>query len=286
MIYIACALYDEAAVWIEQFKLKKNTKAEKFQIFDGAQARLVITGTGGMKAAVAATYLCTLYPPKNSDIFMNVGVCGALKEASGLFLIHKITGAASGHTYYPDILYEHPFTEGEVTSFLEVQTKNTAKGQLADMEAEGLWHGAGLFFSPDRMIFFKYVSDFCDGAAVTRQAVQTLSRASADNILPWLKNRFLLEETDKAAKITKAGGTNREKAWLPQETAALIPKLLEHLKATAAMKDKLLSHLYYSFLCGRDCDALLKLYLTKPCKNKKEGKVFFEHLLEHIKTGV
>ena len=114
----------------------------------------MITGTGSMKAAVAITYLCTLYPPQKSDIFMNTGVCGALQEDwQGLFLVHKITGAASGRSYYPDILYEHPFDEGEVTSFLEVQTKNTAKGQLADMEAEGLWHGASLFFAPDRMLF-------------------------------------------------------------------------------------------------------------------------------------
>lgn len=284
MIYIACAMYDEAVVWIEQFQLKKNTRAEKFQIFDGGQARLVITGTGSMKAAVAITYLCTLYPPQKSDIFMNTGVCGALQENwQGLFLVHKITGAASGRSYYPDILYEHPFAEGELTSFLEVQTKNTAKGQLADMEAEGLWHGASLFFAPDRMLFFKYVSDFCDGAAVGRQKVQMLSRQAADIIMPWLRTVFLSEETDKGSKASVADG---RKEWLSYETSELLSALLENFKATTAMKDKLLSHLYYSYLCGRSCDDLLKLYLAKPCKNKKEGKVLFEHLLEHIKTGV
>ena len=33
MIYIACAIYDEAVVWIEQFQLKKNDESRKISDF-------------------------------------------------------------------------------------------------------------------------------------------------------------------------------------------------------------------------------------------------------------
>ena len=55
MIYIACALYQEALPWIEQYQLKKRAELTKFQIFEGTAktaaqetltVRLVITGTG------------------------------------------------------------------------------------------------------------------------------------------------------------------------------------------------------------------------------------------------
>ena len=132
MIYIACALYDEAVPWIKALKLKKNTAASKFQIFESEAAYLAVTGTGMMNAAVALTYLCTLHMPGKHDIFVNTGVCGAAKECGApgsLYLIHKITGASSGRSYYPDILYGHPFSEGAVTSFFAVQ-EQIPDGQL------------------------------------------------------------------------------------------------------------------------------------------------------------
>lgn len=94
MIYIACALYDEAVPWIKALKLKKNTAASKFQIFESEAAYLAVTGTGMMNAAVALTYLCTLHMPGKHDIFVNTGVCGAAKECGAqgsLYLVHKIT---------------------------------------------------------------------------------------------------------------------------------------------------------------------------------------------------
>lgn len=291
MIYIACALYDEALPWIEWFKLKKNTEASKFQIFEGEAAYLVITGTGIMKAAVGLTYLATLHMPRQNDIFMNTGVCGASKDVGAegsLYLIHKITGASSGRSHYPDILYTHSFAEGEVTSFFEIQ-KTPVKGQLTDMEAEGLYCAASTFFGPDKMLFFKYISDFGDGVQVTRQKVRYLSKRAAALIGPWLEQAFLKEpaQMDSVYSFEKNElHSYGEHTWPLPEAAEQVDRLLNHLKATVAMKNKLISHLYYNALCGRDTTELLEEILKTPCRNKNEGRLLFNRLLEILKTGV
>lgn len=275
MIYIACALYAEAAPWIKALKLKKNTAASKFQIFEGEGACLVVTGTGVMNAAVALTYLCTMHMPGKNDIFMNIGVCGADESCGAvgsLYLLHKITGAASGRSYYPDILYAHPFLEGEVTSFFSVQ-EEIPEGQLADMEAEGLWYAASTFFAPDKMLFFKYISDFGKGS-VTRENVRYLSSGAAAAVRPWLKETFLQEEDLNAERK------------LSEKILKQADRVIVHFRATEAMRGQLLSHIYYSCLCGRDVSPLLETAISEPCRSKKDGMARFRALLENLKTGV
>lgn len=288
MIYIACALYDEALPWIERFKLRKNTEASKFQIFEGETAYLVVTGTGIMKAAVALTYLCTLHMPCRNDIFMNTGVCGASKDSGAegnLYLIHKITGASDGRSYYPDILYAHDFAEGEVTSFFEIQ-KALADGQLADMEAEGLWSAASVFFGPDKMLFFKYISDFGDGS-VTRQKVRNLSYRAEMLIGTWLEENFLKAQAGEKRPDSFFKTSGEQDALADNQRGEdKADSLLSHLRATAAMKDKLMAHLYYNALCGRDTTDILEETLKLPCCNKNEGKILFNRLLKRLKTGV
>ena len=291
MIYIACALYDEAVPWIKALKLKKNTAASKFQIFESEAAYLAVTGTGMMNAAVALTYLCTLHMPGKHDIFVNTGVCGAAKECGApgsLYLIHKITGASSGRSYYPDILYGHPFSEGAVTSFFAVQ-EQIPDGQLADMEAEGLWCAASTFFAPDQMLFFKYISDF-GGGMVTRENVRHLSNQAVGAILPWLEENFLrAEKFYQAASVGDAACKLCDfvpDGQLPGKILEQADSLLLHFKATQAMRGQLFSHLYYCCLCGRDVSGLLEAVTSEPCRSKKDGMARFRALLKDLKTGV
>lgn len=60
--------------------MKKVMEATKFQIFKGENKLLVISGTGRIKAVVAATYLLTSFEYNENNIFINVGICGAVKE--------------------------------------------------------------------------------------------------------------------------------------------------------------------------------------------------------------
>lgn len=273
MIYIACALYDEAFPWIKRFGLKKNTEAEKFQIFENSDIRLMITGVGNLNAAAALTYMCTLFLPSEEDIFVNTGACGLLSGTAcrgTLFLIHKITGDRSGRQYYPDILYEHSFREAELISCEKVQTQRKENGRIivTDMEAEGLWCAANIFFSPDRIAFIKYISDFCGGETVTKEKLRKLSDEAAELIVPYME---------------KLKDAQKKERTLNDDTAETLEIISEKLKATQAMKDKLYSCIYYYELCGKDAAHFLNKYKNVECRGKKEGKIIFEEILRAVK---
>ena len=54
MITFFTALYPEAKGLIEYLKLKQNHSETLYQLFEGEQVRLVITGVGMISAATAA----------------------------------------------------------------------------------------------------------------------------------------------------------------------------------------------------------------------------------------
>ena len=103
-----------------------------------------------------------------------------------IIMVNKLTDAESGRTFYPDMIYRHPFTEGEVKTSVHVYTadegtrdeeqmKMEAAGQTAqneeamkaeaaaptvhDMEAAAFYEAANFYYGPHQMIFLKVVTD-------------------------------------------------------------------------------------------------------------------------------
>jgi adenosylhomocysteine nucleosidase len=114
MIYIVTALAQEAIPLIQHFKLKKDLSHTKFDLYRNDMIKLIVSGTGKLKSAVATTYLLLKEPPKKSDKILNFGICGSglEKHKSGqIFLINKIEDLNSGKTYYPEILFSHLLPE-------------------------------------------------------------------------------------------------------------------------------------------------------------------------------
>jgi nucleoside phosphorylase len=109
---------------IEHYKMKKVMEVTKFQIFKGENELLVISG---IKAVVAATYLLTSFEYNGSDIFINVGICCAVKERAcmaEIFLFNKLIDGFSNKTFYPDMLFKYPFREGTVLTISQLSHKN------------------------------------------------------------------------------------------------------------------------------------------------------------------
>ena len=77
MIYLCSSMYIEAEPFIKKLNLKKDTSVTKFQIFNNEDFMFIITGIGKIKSSIAATYMLTKYEPHESDIFINIGLCGA-----------------------------------------------------------------------------------------------------------------------------------------------------------------------------------------------------------------
>lgn len=147
MIYIITAMYAEAHPFITRFQLKKDISHTRFQVFLDREADLclVISGTGSIPAAVAASTICTEYHAGQGDFLLNVGVCGQIRneairnedvhgedihsedihsenilrarsacQTGKVFLCNKIKEQVTGRTFYPDILYRHKFTEAQI----------------------------------------------------------------------------------------------------------------------------------------------------------------------------
>ena len=131
MVTIYCALYAEAQYLIQHYELKKASVSRHFQVFinEQKQVRVVITGVGKMNAAVAVAEISTIDPPAKEDLMINYGSCAAeqmhmsgTKDSGGgkcaplgsIIMVHKLTDVESGRTFYPDMIYRHPFFESEV----------------------------------------------------------------------------------------------------------------------------------------------------------------------------
>ena len=157
MITIYCALYVEAQYLIQHYELKKATESRHFQIFfnEKWKIRLVITGVGKLNATVAMAEISTIYPPAEEDLMVNYGSCaaegmlmpgegegggGACVPLGSIIMVNKLTDAESGRTFYPDMIYRHPFAEGEVVTSAQVYTADAGArdGGTTKVEDVGL----------------------------------------------------------------------------------------------------------------------------------------------------
>ena len=124
LITIYCARYAEAQYLIQYYELKKESGNRHFQVFSNEeiQMRIVITGIGKMNAAVAVAEISTNCPPGEADLLINFGSCagGENVPIGSTIMGNKITDAESGHTFYPDMIYAHPFTECEVETLAQI----------------------------------------------------------------------------------------------------------------------------------------------------------------------
>lgn len=121
MIFIIVAMNCEAKPVIENLELMRITDETKIQIFHKEEIYLVITGTGGVSATIAATYALTKYGTGKSDIIISYGICAAFtqdetfRELYGqIFQIKKITNMCNLRDFYPDIIVKTPFPKADI----------------------------------------------------------------------------------------------------------------------------------------------------------------------------
>lgn len=299
MIYVVTALYQEAHGLIRELELKKNTAYAPFEVFDNESAgiRLVVTGVGEIAAATAAAAVCAQDGADAADFLINIGCCAAanagadsgcetvdsgMDSGSGaanaaqtgdLYLCHKITEQATGKTFYPDILYRHPWKERELVTGMQPLQRAAAQRVLYDMEAAAVYQAGIRFFSPDRMIFLKVVSDF--GVAgqerMTAETLAGLLEQHVKEVAAFLAN---LREAADEEETLRSGG-------ILQEDEAVLEQLFAALHCSQTMRASARQYITYAALTGYDWKAELKEWYARglfPCKDRREGKVRLEEL--------
>lgn len=243
MIYAVTALYQEAHGLIRELELKKNTAYAPFEVFDNESAgiRLVVTGVGEIAAAAATAAVCARDGADAADFLVNIGCCavggcepadrdmdsgyGAAHAAQigDLYVCHKITEQATGKTFYPDILYRHPWKERELVTGMQPLQRAAAHGALYDMEAAAVYQAGIRFFSPDRMIFLKVVSDFgiAGQERMTAEALTGLLEQHVKEVAAFLTN--LREAADEEETLRNDG--------ILQEDETVLERLLARCTA-------------------------------------------------------
>ena len=299
MIYVVTALYQEAHGFIRELELKKNTAYAPFEVFDNENAgiRLVVTGVGEIAAAAVVAAVCAQDGADAADFLINIGCCAAANagadsgcetvdsgmdsgygaahaaQIGDLYVCHKITEQATGKTFYPDILYRHPWKERELVTGMQPLQRAAAHGALYDMEAAAVYQAGIRFFSPDRMLFLKVVSDFgiAGQERMTAEALTGLLEQHVKEVVAFLTN--LREAADEEETLRNDG--------ILQEDETVLERLFAALHCSQTMRASARQYITYAVLTGYDWKAELEEWYARgllPCKDRREGKVRLEEL--------
>lgn len=299
MIYVVTALYQEAHGFIRELELKKNTAYAPFEVFDNENAgiRLVVTGVGEIAAAAVVAAVCAQDGADAADFLINIGCCAAANagadsgcetvdsgmdsgygaahaaQIGDLYVCHKITEQATGKTFYPDILYRHPWKERELVTGMQPLQRAAAHGALYDMEAAAVYQAGIRFFSPDRMLFLKVVSDFgiAGQERMTAEALTGLLEQYVKEVAAFLTN--LWETADEEETLRNDG--------ILQEDETVLERLFAALHCSQTMRASARQYITYAALTGYDWKAELEEWYARgllPCKDRREGKVRLEEL--------
>ncbi|KXG74203.1 5'-methylthioadenosine/S-adenosylhomocysteine nucleosidase family protein [Thermotalea metallivorans] len=273
MIYITTAMYWEASPFIRYLGLKRDPEIVKFQVFKNENITLIITGTG-IAAAIATAHLLTLSNAQSADLLINLGICGAntRKFSKGSpVLCHKIIEHTTKKSFFPDVLFSHPFQEGILETFPRVVNRYKDKdieGELADMEGAGVFQAASLFLPPHQIHIIKIVSDFLEGEGLTGDDATAMVERNAAQIISWI---------DKRGKALSA-----PKPVLTEEEEELLQKISKNLNLTAAMQHQLRQMAkQYQVRCGNVRD-VLQSYISISSTTKNEGKMHFARIKEQL----
>lgn len=274
MIYVAAALTAEAKPLITYFKLKRDNKIKKYQVFKNEEIILIITGSGMMQGAVGTTYLLSSLNIREEDIFVNLGICGAVKEVfqvGDIVLCNKITNNGNGKSFYPDMLFRHKFKEGTLESFFRVvdkSMKSEIKGELVDMEGAGIYEAASLFFSQHQINIIKIVSDYLDTRGITSEKVTHIVESGILSIDEWLNER------------KKFNVSNKEIFTLNEKDIMNVVE--KNLRLTESMHYEFMELMKYHKLKNKNIEDVISKYSKIEIKDKREGKINFEKIRKEI----
>lgn len=272
---------------IQRLALKKQNNCLPFeQYMDGEEHFcLTLTGVGSVAAATAVGSVCG-GRAGSGDFLCNVGVCAGAYPGRP-FLIHKITEAATGRTFYPDQLYRCPFAEcpavtvpqpledpgpiladGDASQGLRLSMWQgegitvQAESPVYDMEAAGFYQAAAHFAGPHHIACIKVVSDTGRGEKMTPDQLTHRIQGEADRIAEWLGQiRCMLEAEGEPL--------------FSFEEEEMLQKLCGDMHCSETMRSAVRRQLIFAKLTGRNVlSSVGKLYKEGllPCRDRREGK--------------
>lgn len=163
MLYILTALKPEAQAFVDKYKLTKS-ECGNFTVFTGSNIKVVVCGLGVYNAKLTTTAIINKFKPKNDDIFLNIGICGASKE----YKIGELLEIGS-------IIYKNEkFTINSTSSnILTCRDSEVSKEgyTIVDMESFGFYDATKEI---KNRYMYKVVSDHFEPSKVTKDKTKSL----------------------------------------------------------------------------------------------------------------
>lgn len=297
MITYITALYPEAKPLIQALALKQKSTENHYSLFEGENCRLLVTGSGMMAAATSVARHFSLYPAAPKDIVINLSIAGYVPEDTSvafrnsgciqnpnygnLFLVTKITEQMTGRTFYPDILYKNEFHKLPLTTVATPCSNASlfAPNSLVDMEASALYQALLPHVSPERMFFFKVVSDVLgseyDTQGITAEQTYNLITTHVSKISSFAEH---LSDVLSAAFFRNNAFT--------EEELALIQQIYAILPLTESTHREVQRLFRYVKLTGTDLAPLLQEFLLNfpdtAVRGKKQAAPYLKQLTELV----
>ena len=153
MTFYSIATYSEAKAIIDRFGLKKSA-----EFYESDDIKLVISGMGAVKSAVATTKLLSKYEAKKDDVIFNIGVAGANFETSlgSIYEVKKVVDFCSKS------ILTLKGGDKKLITYPSATYKCDIKNSLVDMEGYGFLASAKEFIDIENIMIKKVVSDLLD----------------------------------------------------------------------------------------------------------------------------
>lgn len=269
MIYISVALMEEAKIFIEFYNLKRDNNIKKIQVFGNEKVKLVISGVGMLKSIVSISLFLSYFQVEEKDIFLNFGVCGSREKVykiGDIVFANKVINRIFEKNYYPDMLYYHNFEEGVLETFDKVVgTSDTVIGDIVDMEGAGAIEVAGNFFTSDRILIVKVVSDYLENLEMIN--IREILGINFNLFIEWLEKRKEL---------------SYEKKKIPLNLMIIIEEMMERLRLSETLKNEFKELCSYYYFGGNDLERVLRDYLEIEIGDKREGKKIFDEFKKRV----
>ena len=167
MLRFVVALQAEARPLVERFGLAPVSEAP-FPLYRGEEAWLIVSGQGKAAAAAATAYLHLASGGILGLAWLNVGLGGhGLRTLGEGVVAHKISDAASGVSWYPQLVIDSPSPTAPLLTVERVDEEYEPPW-VYESEAAGFFPIACRFSVAELVHCYKVVSDNPDATLARR----------------------------------------------------------------------------------------------------------------------
>ena len=161
VINLTIALRAEAAPLIQHWNLKKSATHHPFPLYEGDQARLVVSGKGKCNSAAATSWLASTTNNSRSipSVWINLGIAGHKTLQLGTAVAaSKLVEDTTGYCWYPALI-KNKIQQVSTVCTVDQPCLDYPDTHTFDMEATGFYQTAIRFSTAELTHCIKVISD-------------------------------------------------------------------------------------------------------------------------------